>query len=107
MKSQLEGTISISLLKGIIDLMQTVKVATDNAVKTVIDEAKIEGIANAARQSATEVAYLNLFKQVIQDATVKAAPMLKQISDDFFKILVEAFGEAIKEKIEEKLNIKS
>ena len=75
-------------------------------VSKVLDETKIESVANAARQGATYTAIQSLIKRTAEDAKKEAAPILSQLSDEFSKIVAEATTEAIVELITERITQK-
>ncbi len=106
-KSRLKGTVADSFEKHSAELIRFIQNASDNVASKILDETKIEEIADAARQGATYMAISALVKQTAEDAIKEAAPMLSQVSEEFNKIVAEATLEAIMELITERLQDKS
>lgn len=103
MKAKLGSIVSGSLEKHSAELNKFIQEATDNVANKVLDEAKIEEIAKAAQQGATYVAINTLVRQTAQDAIREAEPFLRQVTEEFGKIVAEATSEAIIELILERL----
>jgi hypothetical protein len=103
MKDQLKGTVEKSFREHGTELIALVQEATDRIATSAFDETRMEEIARYARDGATYVALRQLIKQVSQDATDAAYPVINDFIETIKKLLLSATAEAVEELIITKL----
>lgn len=102
-KSDLQPVVSASWVKHSNELAELVRDATDSVARQVLDETRIEEIANSARQGASYIAISTLIDKVIQDAVSQGEPIAREMAFKFANIIMDALKEAISELIQERL----
>jgi hypothetical protein len=106
-KQGISGNVSSKAALLTNELQTIISNAADAAASKVLDETRIEEIAQAAKDGATYTAIQQLISEVGNYAIAEATPIAKQAIDVFSKILLKAMEKAIREIVNEEVNIRT
>ncbi len=103
MKQHLRRQVSSSWDKYMVEMQTTVQAAVDGVANQVLDETKIEEIANNVRAGASYVATQEFIRRVTEDAIKQAYPLVTQVAKALSDLMIEATAAAIKELLQERI----
>ncbi len=102
-KQQISGTVSSKAEALTKELQKVINDAADAVASRVMDEAKIEEIAKAAREGATYSAVDRLISELGNYAIEQASPLVKEVLDRFSHMMFEAMRRAVHEIVREEV----
>lgn len=100
-KEKSGGLVEEIITKRWEDIFPKVDKATDSVAREILDEARLEEIANAAMRGATYTAVDSMINYTIKDILSTVKPLLNGAIAEFEKLLYEATTEAIRKIIAE------